>query len=127
MNGARELASSVYGAFRLATFHEDGMDAFNVSMRGFWRSFFAALLIAPVYLVFPANSTASRTETLDPVHDALVNVLAYVIGWVAFPLAMITVTRMLGREERYVGYIVAYNWSAVPQILLLLAAAVVTR
>ncbi|MCZ6466304.1 MAG: hypothetical protein O6829_03405, partial [Alphaproteobacteria bacterium] len=33
----------------------------------------------------------------------------------AFPLVMVSLARLLDREERYLGYIVAYNWASVLQ------------
>ena len=41
--------------------------------------------------------------------------LIYVIGWVAFPLVMVWVARLLEREPAYIRYIVAYNWALVLQ------------
>ncbi len=52
-----------------------------------------------------------------------VELIAYVIGWTAFPLVMAHLARAFGREERYPGYIVAYNWGAAPQVALTLAVA----
>jgi len=125
MIGTQEVASSIYGAFRLASLHEDGMGLFNRTLDGFWRSFFAAVLVAPGYLAVallePDGGVSLST------HDAIVTGLAYVIGWVAFPVAMIPVARMLEREGRYIGYIVAYNWAAVPQMLLFVGVEVVVQ
>jgi hypothetical protein len=127
MIGARELTSSLYGAFRLASLHKDGLAFFNPTPEGFWRSFFAAALVAPGYLALTMIEPGSAGETVNPFHDALVDGLAYAIGWVAFPLAMVPVARLLAREERYIPYIVAYNWAAVPQMMLFVGAAIVTQ
>jgi len=35
---------------------------------------------------------------------------------------MLPVSRFLGREERWLGYIIAYNWAQIPQQLLALAS-----
>lgn len=34
-----EVASSLYGAFRLARFDPSGLNYFNISLNGFWNSF----------------------------------------------------------------------------------------
>jgi hypothetical protein len=121
MIGGREIFLSISGAFRLAFLHGDGMAFFNRTPEGFWRSFFAAALVAPGYLAIALLQP--DTKGFPPFHDAAVGALAYVIGWVAFPLAVFPVVRLLGREDRYIGYIVAYNWASVPQMLLFAAAA----
>ncbi|HLF58371.1 MAG TPA: hypothetical protein VI732_01950 [Alphaproteobacteria bacterium] len=125
MIGARELTSSIYGAFRLAALHGDGMEFFNRTPEGFWRSFFAAALVAPGYIAISLLDPDPAAFT--SVHDAAVNGLAYVIGWVAFPIAVVPLVRMLDRGDRYIGYIVAYNWAAVPQMLLFAAAGIASR
>ena len=52
--------------------------------------------------------------------------IAYAIGWTAFPLAMVTLARMLGREAEYFGFITMFNWSSVIQVLVLLPVAAFT-
>jgi len=49
---AREMMYALYGAYRLARFDAGGMRYFDASIDGFWRSFFAAVLIAPFYLIY---------------------------------------------------------------------------
>lgn len=115
MLSAREAATSLYGAYRLARFDARGMTCFETSLAGFWRSFFAAVIVAPVFAVLLAMRYAAGGVAVDGVRFAAVQSIAYVIAWVAFPLVMVTVARLLKREERYLGYIVAYNWASVLQ------------
>ena len=45
-------------------------------------------------------------------------------GWVAFPLAMIAIVRRLGLGHRYVGYVIAWNWSVMwPRPILAVPSA----
>jgi len=125
MIGLQELVSSVYGAFRLATLRPDGMAYFTATPEGFWHSFFAAVVVAPGYLIVNAVGAEPAVESANPVHDGVIYVLAYVISWIAFPLAMVPVSNLLERDERFIPYIVANNWAAVPQMALLVAVAIV--
>ncbi len=109
----RELVAAVYGASLLARFDAAGMRVFDISLRGFWRSFMAAVLVAPLYAVLLA--ARPDAETAGGLPFFVVTASAYVIHWVAFPLLMVTVTRLIDREQHYLGYIVAYNWSALLQ------------
>ncbi len=113
MLSAREAATSLYGAYRLARFDARGMTYFETSLAGFWRSFYAAVIVAPVFAVLLLMRYAAGGAAVDGVRFAAVEAIAYVIAWVAFPLVMVSLARVLDREERYLGYIIAYNWAAV--------------
>ncbi len=115
MPSAQEAVLSLYGAYRLARFDARGMTYFETSIEGFWRSFFAAVIVAPFYAVLLFMRYAASETGVGAMRFASVEAIAYVIAWVAFPLAMVFLARVLKREERYLGYIVAYNWAAVLQ------------
>lgn len=115
MSVAAEAAVSLYGAFRLARFDANGMRCFDRTPRGFWRSFLAAVVVAPFYALLLASAYPALETSPDPLRFALAESIAYVMTWVAYPLAMAWVTRQLDRFDRYIGYIVAYNWAAVLQ------------
>ncbi|HIJ43401.1 MAG: hypothetical protein QF511_12760 [Rhodospirillales bacterium] len=112
---AREAATSLYGAYRLARFDAGGMTFFNITLEGFWRSFYAAVIIAPLFAVLLFMRFAAGEVAVHPMRFAFVEVIAYVISWVAFPLIMVTMAKMLDREKHYLGYITAYNWASVLQ------------
>ncbi len=125
---AREAATSLYGAYRLARFDAAGMTYFNTSLEGFWRSFYAAVIIAPLYGILLYLRFEAGEVTTDPMRFSSVQAIAYVMSWFAFPLVMLTVTMFLDREKHYLGYITAYNWAAVLQngVYLPLAILMVT-
>lgn len=115
MSLAAESATSLYGAFRLARFDPHGMDYFNAGPAGFWRSFWAAVIVAPFYAMLLATAYPSLETSGEPLRFALAEGIAYVMAWTAYPLAMAWVTRQLDRFQYFIGYIVAYNWAAVLQ------------
>src|SRR5438874_4851622 len=53
----------------------------------------------------------------------IVETIGYVISWVAFPLLMLPLSRWLGREDRFLPFMVAYNWSQLPQTALFVILA----
>jgi len=127
-------------ALRVARFDKGAMAEFDQSFEGFFRSFVGILLCAPLYfLVLIAErrlsvDLATRNPDLSaaglPPPDAAyyaVEAGTYLIEWLAFPLVMVGVVRLIGAGARYVPYIVAYNWSGclvltattVPYILYL--------
>ncbi len=120
---AREAVASLYGAWRLARFDPGGMTFFDTSIGGFWRSFYAAVIVAPFYMVLLAMRYATGTVEAAVPRFVSIETIAYVIAWFAFPLVMLSIVRVLDREAHYLGYIVAYNWAAVLQNALYLPLA----
>ena len=115
MIAGAEIARSLQGAFRLASRDTGGLQWFDTSIGGFWNSFFAAVLVAPFYIAIIASRPADPPTTVTPSAYALTEMIAYVCAWFAFPLAMVYVTRFMGREKLYIPYIVAANWcSTIP-------------
>ena len=52
--------------------------------------------------------------------------ISYVVGATAFPVAMASVTAELGRGDRWLRFVVAYNWSSALRAGIFLPAALLT-
>lgn len=112
-----EIIGGVYGAWQLAKRDPKGMIWFDDSLEGFWHSFWGPALVLPGFLVLRALDGSFDEEILRPL---VVELISFVMGCVAFPLAVAHVSEGLGRTHLYQRYIVAYNWSAVIQMAVLL-------
>jgi hypothetical protein len=122
-----DIANALHGAWRLARFDRSGLAFFDHDERAFWRSFLAALIAFPAFLLFlPLGPGDGEAATADWVRVLLVETIAYVIGWTAFPLVILPVTRFLGREARWLDFIIVYNWSQVVQYGLILAVVLLS-
>lgn len=119
----REIVASLYGSWRLAHFDRTGMAYFDKTIEGFWRSFFAALLIAPLYAVMLGLRYGAEGEPGDPMHYGLIEAISYLISWLAYPVVMLSLTEALDCRDRFIGYMVAYNWALVLQNCLLIPIA----
>ena len=117
-----EIAYAFYGAWRLAHLDASGLKYFDTSLDGFWKSFFAAVLVAPAYaLIVVTEITGPGVgETAGVARIFVVEVLVYVILWVAFPLVMYHLAQQIDRSDNYKGFIVAQNWASLIQMLVLL-------
>jgi hypothetical protein len=114
-----EAQLAVGGALRLAVGDRRGLGVFDVSIDGFWRSFRAALLCYPLYLLLVVLRVSSGEWEKSGVPTiVIVESIAFVVSWAAFPLLMLPLSRLLGREDRFLAFMVAYNWSQVPQTVL---------
>jgi hypothetical protein len=118
--GWAEAWLAMIGALRLACGDRRGLAYFDVSEEGFWRSFRAAVLCYPLYLALLAlRLTGAQWNKSGAATILFVETISYVISWVAFPLLILPVARAFGRADRFFGFMVAYNWSQVPQSGLL--------
>jgi hypothetical protein len=121
-----EAAAGIYGAWRLACRDRGGIRLFDTSLDGFWKSFHAALFVAPGFMFLKLLSFSGLGAEFPLFRLLALQSIAYVIGWFAFPLVMIYVTDALDRWERYFDFIVAFNWSNVLQMALLVVVTVLT-
>jgi len=123
------------GAWRVFRFDRGGLEHFSNTLESFWQSFWCAVFVAPLWALGlflratrAAEPVASPSpDDIDRLSAALprivaVETIAYVMAWIAFPLAMAYLVRLLDREERYFGYFTAYNWAIAPQVALTVIA-----
>ena len=114
-----EVRLALAGTWRLARGDRGGLFCFDRSLDGFWRSFRAAIIAYPFYLVLLAmRVSVGDWQRSGGLRIVTVETIGYVIGWVAFPLLMLTVTQHLGRAHRFFDFMVPYNWCQVPQSAL---------
>ncbi|TCS65015.1 hypothetical protein [Varunaivibrio sulfuroxidans] len=109
----RESVLSLYGAGRLARFDASGLRYFSPGVDGAKRSFYAAAVVAPLYVLYVYVQIQSGLIKTPLVRLIPLESVAYAVSWVAYPLAILSFTRALGRDRHVVRYITAYNWSNV--------------
>jgi len=114
-----EVRLALVGALRLAKGDRGGLACFDRSLDGFWRSFRAAAIAYPFFLILlMMRVTVTQWERSGGWYIVAVETIGYVTSWVAFPLAMLTVTRWIDRAHRFFDFMVPYNWSQLPQSAL---------
>ena len=112
----QEVRLALIGALRLARGDRGGLACFDRTVDGFWRSFRAAFISYPLYLVLlTMRVTIAEWERSGAFVIVTVETIAYVIAWTAFPLLMLIVTQRIGRGHRFFDFMVPYNWSQLPQ------------
>jgi hypothetical protein len=123
-----EVRLALTGALRLARGDRRGLACFDASLDGFWRSFRAAVLGYPLYLILLLTRVTEAEWSRSGVFRVVsVETIDYVINWVAFPLAMVSVTRWLGCAPRYFGFVTVYNWCQLPEMALFVIVALEAR
>ena len=121
----REASYALFGAWRLAHFDSQGTVYFDRSAEGALRSFWVALLLLPAYAVLVLMHLAENPPALGWTGLLFVHGIAYLIGWTAFPVAMLWLSRLLDRGAEFPGYVAMYNWSQVLITVVVLPMAAV--
>jgi len=117
-----EVAQALYGAWRLACLDPRGMAYFAQDDRAALRSFFAALLILPIYLfILLGRLTQEEMAQGLAFRILLVELIGYIASWAAFPLAMLWITRLLRREALWAEFVTVYNWAQLLEVGFALA------
>ncbi len=110
-----EAARALAGALRLMRFDATGLDLFERTPNGFWRSFGLALPILPIHLwLMPLPGPADADAGLRLVLALLI----YAVLWLAFPVVLLTAVDRIGRRDRYFDFVVANNWLNAPGSVL---------
>lgn len=117
---AAEVSRSIYGAVRLARWDASGHEMFERTPEGALRSFFAAAIVAPAYLILLLLRYADMPEGIAFGPFMLAEAIAYAITWTAFPLVAWHLSLFFRRRDRYPGFLAAYNWSSVVQMTVYL-------
>lgn len=126
MVSLREVTHGVYGAWRLARLDRAAMGWFDRSVTGVWRSFWAAAICYPGFVVLQLlQLDVAHLSVLRLLHFLVIASISYAVGWTAYPLTALPFCRWLAPEERALGFVIAYNWSQVLQTALVLVVSAV--
>ncbi|PJK30370.1 hypothetical protein [Minwuia thermotolerans] len=121
-----EIAAGLVGALMLAKLDRGGIGLFDDTVSGFWKSFFAAVLLAPFSALLLWVVHYSRApEGTDLGAIAVIELVGYAGAWLVWPVAAFELTRLAGVQDRCRRYIVACNWSEVWIMALQLPVAVI--
>lgn len=122
----QEIAVALQGAIRLAKLDGSGLNFFDRTLDGFWKSFFAAAMVAPLLIAVTYMTEPPTPDSVSWLKIAVVEASAYATRWLAYPVLMLHLTELLGRRSRYFDFMVPYNWVNVPQTMLWAMVSLVT-
>ncbi|MFQ5774030.1 MAG: hypothetical protein ACE5GS_05905 [Kiloniellaceae bacterium] len=122
----RDIVYGLYGAWRLAHLDRGGMTYFDQTVEGFWKSFFAAAIVAPGYIILVVFDATNRQVGAGLMSLLLVHLFAYSLSWTAYPVVVHQICTVIGRQPAFIGYIVAFNWAKVIQMGAYLPVVAIT-
>ncbi|WP_407048544.1 hypothetical protein [Methyloraptor flagellatus] len=113
-----EIRAGLIGSWQLLKGDPRGMTYFDTSIEGFFRSFWVfVLLLVPFAISIGGEYKMEIAKFADPrgfptIFYIVMQAIAYLVMWFAFPAVLALLARPLGIAERYVPYIVARNWTS---------------
>jgi hypothetical protein len=125
MLSGRELALGIIGAWRLARADRTGLLCFDRTPRGFWRSFWVVLLLAPVQAVLVAINLADMKIDPVPGHVWLLEMGFYLLDALLLPAVLAELALRHRRIPQFVAFTVAYNYAQILIVGLWCAAVAV--
>lgn len=114
------VSRAMTGVYRLGLHDAKGLSWFEMTADGFFRSFWAIVLSAPLYAycvlgTIDAAQTIPDTDgkTVSLTVFILLHVLYFLGSSVAFLIAMGPLSRLLELQARYAAFAIAYNWGTL--------------
>lgn len=120
MTAQPDAVRALYGAYRLARLDTDGFSFFVPSAEGFWHSFRAALIVAPLFLLLLFARLYAENVDVALGNYIAIKFSAYILSWLVFPVLMEALSRTMGCRDKYIAFVIAYNWAMVPQYVVLI-------
>lgn len=121
------FARALSGALELFALKPQGLARFEQTVSGFWQSFQAAIFVAPPYFIAMLLQPERGLDAgLSGGALWVSGIIGFVCGWLIFPLLALVLCRYFDLSARYVPLIIASNWTAVPQMLVLFVALIVS-
>jgi len=111
----QEVTYRAYGAWLLARFDARGVQYFDDSPNAALRSFYAAVLTAPAFIVISLLSlaTSELKEDMPAFIVLVVHALFYVLLWVVAPVIIHRICQVIDRGDAFFRYLSANNWSNI--------------
>ncbi len=113
-----EILHGLTGVWRILLRDPDAPKHFNLSLDGFFRSFWALALSVPV-VFFSTTSLWRLAREMEPDDNTGFGAFATVqLGgtffyWEVYLAAMVVVARQLKLGAHYAAYVVTFNWGAL--------------
>lgn len=106
------IRNSLRGAWEMARANPKAMDYFDLSSDGFWKSFWAIGVMAPVYILWVFfNLQADPQDHPDMIAYPLLSesiFFVFIMPFTAF--VMIYFTRFMKISANYAAMVIAFNW-----------------
>ena len=121
-----EILGGLMGAWRLARRDRSGLACFDISLQGFWKSFWALALVAPAAMLLDGIGGAFDSPR-GLVAATAIQLISTVIDAVAFPLVLAGLTERMGCGRHYIRFVVANNWASLLRMAIFFPVALLAE
>lgn len=123
------IQASVKGAFKFVQAKPSAMDYLDNSPDGFWKSFWAIAVMAPMFglwAIFNFQSDSMTTQAgIEINYPVLSEGLFFIIALPLTAFVMVYFTKFMKISENYVSMVIAYNWvSALVYIIMAISTII---
>lgn len=118
---------SLTGAWEIIKLNPKGMDYFDKSADGFWKSFWAIALVAPIFLLSLSVSYDLAVEQ-GHIISRTAHIIDFILRLPLIAVGMIFFTRFLKIDTYYSNMIIAHNWLwVIANYIILPLSVLITR
>lgn len=128
MPSADDIQTYLAGVWKLMNGHSEGLRQLDLSIDGFWNSFFAILVALPalgVGWVSFANELAGGDPFAYRLWILAKLAVVDMVSWVGPIIVFAAVAKPVGLVDRFVPYVVASNWASAAFAWLLLPPSLI--
>ena len=112
------ITQSLYATLYLAKFDRVGFKYLGTTTGAFWLSFTSAFIVLPFFIILGVIRFKNEGFTSGLGRYLSLDLCSYALSWLAFPVLMEYLSHSLNCRKNFLQFLVAYNWSMVPQNIL---------
>jgi len=119
-----EAIAALSGAYALALERQEAFEHFNLTAEGFWRSFAALIIVAPLYVYSNRIDATYAAHSAPTSFSPALSFLVIVVDWIAWPVAVALLTFRTRYSALFARYITVYNWTSIPVFVVMVVPLV---
>ena len=124
MSIAGAVTSGLHAALLFARGRSEGLRYVEADMAGAARSFWAIAICLPAIVCLQLMTWMESGVPAHAGHTIGLDIMGYVVGWLAFALVSFHLAPMFGCGPRWPRFIAAWNWCNVIENLLLVVGGI---
>lgn len=107
-----EIVAAVRGLGLLLRGDDRALLCYDLSLDGFWRSFWLPLVLVVAYaLVMQPTAVELAAYSDDRTSYQLIQLVKLLLGWIAYFVVIAGITRMFGLGGRFGIFVILSNWA----------------
>ena len=107
-----EIRAATKGLGLLLRGDERALLCYDLSLEGFWRSFWLPLVLLLAYvLIMRPDAAELAAYDGDVTYYMLLQAVKFLLNWIAYFALIAGISRLFGLTERFGIFVILYNWA----------------